>query len=163
MKQLPEVFYKNDVLKNFTKFPENRLCQSLYFHKVEYLRPATLLKKRLWQECFPVNCGKFLRTYFHRIPPDDCFLNPTKFHNGSRSIFRATILTPVEFQMLKFWLFTFLGGVNHRAAAFKGCFYNLINFVSDSLFLQKQSSKGIMKNSSTRTNFTVKQSLWSFS
>ena len=123
----------------------------------------TLLKKRLWQGCFPVNCGKFLRTYFHRIPPDDCFLNPTKFDNGSRSIFRATILTPVEFQMLKFWLFTFLGGVNHRAAALKGCFYNLINFVSDSLFLQKQSFKGIMKNSSTRTNFTVKQSLWSFS
>ena len=73
MKQLPEVFYKNDVLKNFTKFPENRLCQSLYFHKVEYLRPATLLKKRAWQRCFPVNCAKFLRTYFYRIPPDDCF------------------------------------------------------------------------------------------
>ena len=30
-------------------------------------RPATLLKKRLWHSCFPVNFAKFLRT-----PPDDC-------------------------------------------------------------------------------------------
>ena len=27
-------------------------------------RPATLLKKRLWHRCFPVNFGKFLRTPF---------------------------------------------------------------------------------------------------
>ena len=30
----------------------------------EYLRPATLLKKRLWHKCFPVNFVKFLRTPF---------------------------------------------------------------------------------------------------
>ena len=28
------------------------------------LRPATLLKKRLWHRCFPVNFVKFLRTPF---------------------------------------------------------------------------------------------------
>ena len=28
------------------------------------LRPATLLKKRLWQRCFPVNFAKILRTPF---------------------------------------------------------------------------------------------------
>ena len=28
------------------------------------LSPATLLKKRLWQRCFPVNFEKFLRTSF---------------------------------------------------------------------------------------------------
>ena len=28
------------------------------------LRPATLLKKRLWYRCFPVNFAKFLRTPF---------------------------------------------------------------------------------------------------
>ena len=28
------------------------------------LRPATLLKKRLWHTCFPVNFAKFLRTPF---------------------------------------------------------------------------------------------------
>ena len=27
-------------------------------------RPATLLKKRLWHRCFPVNFAKFLRTRF---------------------------------------------------------------------------------------------------
>ena len=30
----------------------------------ECLRPATLLKKRLWRGCFPVNFAKFLRTPF---------------------------------------------------------------------------------------------------
>ena len=29
-----------------------------------YMRPATLLKKRLWRRCFPVNFVKFLRTPF---------------------------------------------------------------------------------------------------
>ena len=28
------------------------------------LRPATLLKKRLWNRCFPMNFVKFLRTFF---------------------------------------------------------------------------------------------------
>ena len=30
--------------------------------------PATLLEKRLWHRCFPVNFAKFLRTPFHRTP-----------------------------------------------------------------------------------------------
>ena len=30
----------------------------------EMFRPATLLKKRLWHMCFPVNFAKFLRTLF---------------------------------------------------------------------------------------------------
>ena len=33
-----------------------------FFNKVAGLRPVTLLKKRLWQRCFPVNFVKFLRT-----------------------------------------------------------------------------------------------------
>ena len=40
----PEMFRKKGVLRNF--------------------RPATLLKKRLWQRRFPVNFAKFLRTPF---------------------------------------------------------------------------------------------------
>ena len=35
------------------------------FCKKALLRPATLLKKRLWQRRFLVNFGKFLRTHFH--------------------------------------------------------------------------------------------------
>ena len=40
------------VLRNLTKFTWKHLCQSLVFNKVAGLRPATLLKKRLWHRCF---------------------------------------------------------------------------------------------------------------
>ena len=49
------MFYKKGVPKNFTKFTGKHLCQSLFFNKVAGLKPATLLKKRLWHKCFPVN------------------------------------------------------------------------------------------------------------
>ena len=57
-------------LQNFTG---KRLCQSLFFNKVAALRPATLLKDRLWRRCFPVNFSKFLtlvedkRLFFFQI------------------------------------------------------------------------------------------------
>ena len=60
-----EVSYKKKVvLENFTKFAGKHLCLSLFFNKVADLRPATLLKKRLWHSYFPVNFVKFLRTPF---------------------------------------------------------------------------------------------------
>ena len=46
----PEMVFKKVVLKNFR------------------LRPATLLKKRPWHRCFPVNFAKFLRTPFYITP-----------------------------------------------------------------------------------------------
>ena len=55
---------KKGVLRNFTKNTGKQLCQSLFLNKVAGLRPVTLLKKRLWQRCFPVNFAKFLRTPF---------------------------------------------------------------------------------------------------
>ena len=41
-----------------------RCSKRCKFHKTDRknLRPATLLKKRLWHRCFPVNFVKFLRT-----------------------------------------------------------------------------------------------------
>ena len=54
-----EVFCNKDVLKNFTKFTGKHLCQSFF---ASSLRPATLLKERLWHRYFPVNFVKFLRT-----------------------------------------------------------------------------------------------------
>ena len=60
----PDVFCKKDVLRDFTKSTGKHLCQSLFFNKVAGLRPATLLKKRLWYRCFLVNFVKFLRTLF---------------------------------------------------------------------------------------------------
>ena len=60
----PEVFCKKGVLRNFAKLIGKYLCQSFFFNKVAGLGPATLLKKRLWHRCFPVNFAKFLRTPF---------------------------------------------------------------------------------------------------
>ena len=55
---------KKGVLRNFAKFLRKHLCHSLFFNKVAGLRAATLLKKRLWHRCFPMNFAKFLRTPF---------------------------------------------------------------------------------------------------
>ena len=60
----PEVFRSKGVLKGLAKFTAKHLCQSLFFNKVANLRPVTLLKKRLWHSCFPVDFAKFLRTSF---------------------------------------------------------------------------------------------------
>ena len=69
----PEVFCKKCVLRNFAKFTGKHLCQSLFFNKVAGLRSATLLKKRLWHRCFPVNFAKFLRTPFLHNTSSGCF------------------------------------------------------------------------------------------
>ena len=61
---------KKVFFKNFAKYTEKHLCQSLFFNKVAGLRPATLLKKRPWYRCFPVNFAKFFKnTLFKRTPP----------------------------------------------------------------------------------------------
>ena len=48
----PEVLYKKGALRDFAKFTGKHLCQSLFFNKVSGLRPATLLKKRIWHSVF---------------------------------------------------------------------------------------------------------------
>ena len=55
---------RKNVLWNFAKFTGKHLYQSLFFNKIVGLRPATLLKKRLWHRCFPMNFAMFLRTPF---------------------------------------------------------------------------------------------------
>ena len=64
---------RKGVLRNFAKFTEKHLYQSLFFNKVAGLRPTTLFKKRLWHRCLPVSFVKFLRTPFYRTPLGDCF------------------------------------------------------------------------------------------
>ena len=49
-------------LKNFIKFTGKHMCQTLFSNKVARLRPAGLLKKRLWHRCFSVKFVKFSRT-----------------------------------------------------------------------------------------------------
>ena len=60
--QPPEVFFKKCVLKKFAKFTGKQLCQIHFFNKAAGLKPATLLRKRLWHKCFPVNFEMLLRT-----------------------------------------------------------------------------------------------------
>ena len=57
-------FERKDVLRNFAKLSGKTLCQGLLFDKDIDLRPASLLKKRLWHRCFPTNFAKFLRKRF---------------------------------------------------------------------------------------------------
>ena len=65
---------RKGVLENFAKFKGKHLWQSLFCDRVAGLRPATLLKKKLWHWCFPVNFKKFLRTPFlQRTRLGDCF------------------------------------------------------------------------------------------
>ena len=91
------------VLKNFAKFTENHLCQSLFFNKVEGLRPKTLLKKRLWHRCFLVNFAKFFRTSFlqntsgrlllvHQLLFDRVMNTPLKFGETLSSIAKSNYL-----------------------------------------------------------------------
>ena len=57
-------YVRKGVLRNFVKFSGKRMCQSLFFDKLQAWGLVTLLKKRFWQRCFPVNFAKFLRTPF---------------------------------------------------------------------------------------------------
>ena len=59
-----EVFCRKGALRNFVKFTRKHLYQILFLKKVTGLRPATLLKKRLCNRCFPVNLAKFVRKPF---------------------------------------------------------------------------------------------------
>ena len=59
---------KSSVRKVFLEISQNsqeNTCARISFlNKAAGLRPATLLKRRLLHRCFPVNCVKFLRTFF---------------------------------------------------------------------------------------------------
>ena len=68
-----DILLRKGVLRNFAKFTGKHHRQNLYFNKVADLRPATLLKKRLWHRCFPGNFAKFLRHLFYRTCLSDCF------------------------------------------------------------------------------------------
>ena len=58
---------KKGVLRNFTKFRGKHVCQSFFFNEVAGLSSATVLKKRLWRRCFPVNFAKFLQNTSGRL------------------------------------------------------------------------------------------------
>ena len=63
----------------------------MYRSKIS-LKPATLLKKRLWYRCFPMNFAKFLRTEYLRVTASQ------KCKTGYESIYHEfkKIATPVD-------------------------------------------------------------------
>ena len=64
-----EVLCRKGVFRNFAKFTGKQSPESL----VPEPRPATLLKKRLWHTCFPLNLAKFLRIFFLQNTSGGCF------------------------------------------------------------------------------------------
>ena len=57
-----QIFHKMGVLKDFAKFTEKHLCQSLCLNKFTGLQVGILLRKGVRDRCFPVKIVKFLRT-----------------------------------------------------------------------------------------------------
>ena len=66
---------KKGILKNFAKFTGKHLNQSLFLIKFQVLGlgHATLLKRRLWYRCCPVNFAKFARIAFLQNTPGGYF------------------------------------------------------------------------------------------
>ena len=69
------VYFRSSHPELFCKFTGKRLCPS----------PATLLKKRLWYRCFPVNSAIFLRIllFFYRtlaVAASAFFTSPSSVH-----------------------------------------------------------------------------------
>ena len=61
----PEVFCKKGVLRNFTKFKGNHLCQSLFFNKVD----CNFIKKETLARVFSCEfCGISKNTFFNGTP-----------------------------------------------------------------------------------------------
>ena len=57
---------KKKVFLEISHNSQEKTCARFSFYINAGLTPATLLKKRPWQRCFPVNFAKFLRTPFSR-------------------------------------------------------------------------------------------------
>ena len=50
--------------------------------------PATLLEKRLWHKCFPVNFANFINTFFYRTSPvADSEFSSSKVSNNLSRLF----------------------------------------------------------------------------
>ena len=62
-KQPPEVFSKKRCFKKFCEIHRKTPVPESFFNKLP-APPATLLKKKPWHQCLPVNFAKFLRRPF---------------------------------------------------------------------------------------------------
>ena len=74
------MFCNKGVLIIFSKFTGKHLCQCLLFDKAAGLKTASLLKKKHWHICFPVNFVKFQGTPFLRNTSGGCFWKQNKHY-----------------------------------------------------------------------------------
>ena len=98
------------VLRNSAKFTRKQLCLSLFLNKVAGLRPATLLKKRLWLGDFPVNFTKFLRRH----------LLATVFEEFLYYLLCNMRLQMLIFEVCFFCLFQYIQYKNFKTFNYKG-------------------------------------------
>ena len=87
---------KKCVPRNFAKFTGKHLCHSFSFNKVASLRPITLLKKRLWHRCFPVNFSNFPRTPF--LQNTSGRLLPNSLKHPFKSLFMLSTLAQFPYK-----------------------------------------------------------------
>ena len=78
---------KKGVLQNFAKFIGKHLGKALLFNKVADLKPATILKKRLWHSRFPMSFAKFSRTPFLQNTSGRLLLSSDWIKSFSHSVF----------------------------------------------------------------------------
>ena len=77
--RIEAVVQRCSVKKVFLKIsqnPQESNCARVYFLiklQTSDLRPATLLKKRLWPRCFPVNFAKFVGSLLLKSTSAGCF------------------------------------------------------------------------------------------
>ena len=96
-----QMFFKKDVLKNFSIFTGKHLCWSLLLNKWQVFRSAALLKKRLQHSCFPVNIAKFLRTAFlQNISGGRLYIITFNTLQSRKSV--AVSMFPIFYQFIKF-------------------------------------------------------------
>ena len=102
IKNLEAVVRRCSVKKLFLEISQNsqeNTCVRVSFLIKLQATPATLLKKRLWQRCFPVNFAKFLRTPFLKehlwwllLKTDDVVNEPGTFEMRKYASFAEMIM-----------------------------------------------------------------------
>ena len=73
--------------------------ESLFFHKIAGLRPATVLKKGLWYMCFPLNFAKFVRIPFakeHLWATASVYLMNKKFVPNKKNVSPAKSVDQID-------------------------------------------------------------------
>ena len=75
------LFFVEDLWRAGSETPVRLFKNTFFTEHLQWLfltvsgfQPEALLKKELQQRRFYLNFSKFLRTFFYRTPPDDCFL-----------------------------------------------------------------------------------------